>query len=692
MIKIDIMDRSINYRLAGIFDDMARDPSKNRYQKRAYKSGADAIRRYDKPITSGAQAEKEIKGIGKSIADKIDEILETGTLQYLEERPEEIKIKEKTIKLFEQIFGVGPKKAEKWYTEGYRSLEDLGKIYNTMTDQQKLGYYYYHQINQRITRAEIDMYNKIFKEVWEPIGFEFEIAGSYRRGEPDSGDIDVVGKLKPGVDINVVLLPLYQRKLILGDLSIGPNKYHGIIRLGDGYNARRFDIQLVEEVAWPYALLYFTGSKQLNIEMRAKAGSMGYTLNEYGLYDATGRSYLAKTEEDIFNALGIKYLEPSQRAVMLKHGTITELKPQEFQPTIETEQIQPMMEPTIEIKQQIQPMMEPTIEIKPIETKQIQKGKWHRPVPSLFLYVSDGIVSTGNLACFDLDWTLVRPYQGDWPKSPSDIILLPNRISTLKQLRERGFTIIIFTNQKSTTPTKVSFNHDRVNNFVNLISDIPIILFMSISDDIYRKPNIGMYQTLLQMIPPITSAFYCGDASGRFSDFSDSDLMFATNAGMKFYVPEQIFPAIERLKPLPQIPVDDISYPDSKNILIFCGMPGSGKSTFFQTKLAPLGYVHVNQDILKTKPKVLKLTKESMEKGLNICIDATNPGQDRRQEFYNLALKYQYDVIVIYFVRNGKGWNKLRPNPVPSIAYNTYFKNLIEPTYDNTPGSLYQIF
>ncbi len=80
-----------------------------------------------------------------------------------------------------------------------------------------------------------------------------------------------------------------------------------------------------------------------------------------------------------------------------------------------------------------------------------------------------------------------------------------------------------------------------------------------------------------------------------------------------------------------------------------------------------------------------------MTKGLNMVIDATNPGQERRQEFYDLANEYGYNIVVIYFVRDGRGWNKLREKPVPTIAYSTYYKNLIEPTADNTPGSLYQI-
>ena len=63
---------------------------------------------------------------------------------------------------------------------------------------------------------------------------------------------------------------------------------------------------------------------------------------------------------------------------------------------------------------------------------------------------------------------------------------------------------------------------------------------MSTADDKYRKPNIGMWETLSKMID-IKSAFYIGDAAGRKGDFSDSDLKFAENIEIQFYVPEEIF-------------------------------------------------------------------------------------------------------------------------------------------------------
>lgn len=64
---------------------------------------------------------------------------------------------------------------------------------------------------------------------------------------------------------------------------------------------------------------------------------------------------------------------------------------------------------------------------------------------------------------------------------------------------------------------------------------------MSIGDDIYRKPNIGMWHVFRQMVPDIKSAFYSGNNGGRSSDKSDSDKIFAQNIGIPFYFPEQIF-------------------------------------------------------------------------------------------------------------------------------------------------------
>ena len=74
-----------------------------------------------------------------------------------------------------------------------------------------------------------------------------------------------------------------------------------------------------------------------------------------------------------------------------------------------------------------------------------------------------------------------------------------------------------------------------------------------------------------------------------------------------------------------------------------------------------------------------------------ICIDCTNPQQTKREQYYQLAIKYDYIVTVVWLVRNGKDWNKLRDHPVPQVVYNVYNSKFVEPTKNNTPGIIYQI-
>ena len=146
-------------------------------------------------------------------------------------------------------------------------------------------------------------------------------------------------------------------------------------------------------------------------------------------------------------------------------------------------------------------------------------------------------------ACFDLDWTLVRPNSSKFPKTYDDSVIMSGRINILNKYIEFGYTIIIFTNQKITKKENLQFKLDRINDILNKFGEDKIypIVYMSIADDKYRKPNIGMWEEFRKYYKKITTAFYCGDAAGRSSDFSDSDLKFAENIGVKFYTPEELF-------------------------------------------------------------------------------------------------------------------------------------------------------
>lgn len=288
----------------------------DKFRAKAYTNACKAIKDSDIIITSGKQAQKDIKGVGASVAAKIDEILRTGTTSILKdyEEKDDGLAKEKAISTFVKIHGVGAKTAEKWVNQGYRTLEDIKCLYYTLTHSQKLGYYYYHHLNTRITRKEMDLIANRLAELFTLIdsNIEYEICGSYRRGCDSSGDIDVLIKWSPKINLTKIVSLMTKQGFIIGHLSHGKTKYLGICRLSDGHNARRIDLMIVDSSSWWYAILYFTGSQKLNIMMRSRAIEKGLSLSEHGL---TGNNKIIKvnSEKEIFAALDMEYLEPTER-------------------------------------------------------------------------------------------------------------------------------------------------------------------------------------------------------------------------------------------------------------------------------------------------------------------------------------------------------------------------------------------
>jgi bifunctional polynucleotide phosphatase/kinase len=298
---------------------------------------------------------------------------------------------------------------------------------------------------------------------------------------------------------------------------------------------------------------------------------------------------------------------------------------------------------------------------------------------NLYYYIPN-IKPQKYIAAFDIDWTLSYPEKKLFPKDPEDIQLLPNRQEKLERLFKMGYTIVLFTNQKSKSKNQKLERVERIKTIIKKIN-VPVFAFIATGDDNYRKPNIGMWEKLQQIIPNIKYSFFVGDAMGRPQDFSDSDKLFAINANINYYNPEEFFDhnIVFNLNP-------------RKNMIVLVGAPGTGKSSYVKEYLSPLGFKHVSRDLLgNSKQKFLKAIQQTVQEGLSLVIDATNPKQDEREIYYNIAKKANYQINVLYFVRNGYNWNKLRENPVPTIGYHIYYKNLIPPNKDNTPGNVYLI-
>lgn len=294
------------------------------------------------------------------------------------------------------------------------------------------------------------------------------------------------------------------------------------------------------------------------------------------------------------------------------------------------------------------------------------------------LYFSKGAQKSSKIFATDLDWTLIRTIKpiasknGLFHRDSGDWAFLPNRIETLKSYQTEGFTIVIFTNQ-GYVKNKLVTALDRIKNVISKLIEYGVNpwVFIATEHDQYRKPNTGMWTALSKHIDAdLNKSFHVGDAAGRPQDHSDDDLLFAQNNKLKFYVPEEIFKN-------PEIGVLDV-----QTMFIFVGMPGSGKTSYFNENLKDKGWVHANQDTLKTAVKVLSTVKQSLAQGKSVAVDATNPTAEKRAQYIDLAIQYQVPTLIIYFVGNGFEFNRLREHPVPSIAYSTYFKNLQEPSED----------
>lgn len=288
-----------------------------------YSRAASVIAESDTQINSGADAQK-LKGVGKSVAADIDYYLKTGSVPRETELRLSLGEKIKVIDLFIGVFDIGPVKANKYYEKGYTTLAQLYQD-PELSDSQRFGIIYYEHLKERIPREEIDIIKakisgilSALEEAYHAAGYsgdlEWEIVGSYRRGSPYSGDVDILVKDNL-VPLSIIVDTLSLNNIIVANLKLGLVKYLGILRLNENYNARRIDITMVAADNWTYAKLHATGSKNLNILMRQKAISMGLTLNEMGLFDGSGQRHYATDERQIFDYLGLEYIEPINRSI-----------------------------------------------------------------------------------------------------------------------------------------------------------------------------------------------------------------------------------------------------------------------------------------------------------------------------------------------------------------------------------------
>ena len=284
----------------------------NTFKANAYKKGINEIELLNDEITLDNY--KNIKNIGKSIRDIIEEYIKNKKIKKIDDINNDKYFELK--KTLNNIHGIGPVKI-KALMEKISSIEELNENLDLLNEKQKKAFKYLKDLKERIPYSEgILHYNIITKKLKELYtNIEFDMVGSYRRKKKDMGDIDILIKNEDNIELNKIIDKLKENYYIKEILANGKKKFMGICKI-DKLPARRIDILLTNKEHYYYTLLYFTGSYEHNIKMRKKALELGYSLSEYGLKNIESDKYIdneIKSEKDIFKILNMEYVKPEDR-------------------------------------------------------------------------------------------------------------------------------------------------------------------------------------------------------------------------------------------------------------------------------------------------------------------------------------------------------------------------------------------
>jgi len=276
------------------------------YRSGAYSNAGMEVSKYLTKIKSGSEARKNIPGIGDSISNDISEYLRNGTISRLQRLKEENRSTNDIVILFTQIYGIGLKKAMEFINEGYRSISELIQD-NKLSDVQLLSL----ELLKHKERHPYQFMKKLEKEIEILLpDMKWEIAGSFRRKEDSSRDVDLIVLKERGVTIKKIVKKL--DPIIYGTLNQGDEKYTGIIEYKK--HIIRLDIRIFTKKEYPFGLMYFTGSQRFNVLMRIQAKRLGMLLNEYGLFEEPDMKEIPlKDEESIFDKLCVEYIPPEER-------------------------------------------------------------------------------------------------------------------------------------------------------------------------------------------------------------------------------------------------------------------------------------------------------------------------------------------------------------------------------------------
>jgi DNA polymerase (family X) len=311
--------------IARLFDEVAdllEIQDANPFRVRAYRNAARTIRDYPEPIAdlvrAGTKDLTDIAGIGDDLAEKITTIVTTGELPLRKQLAS--KLPAGLLDLL-RIPGLGPKRVKILYKKlKVKSAADLAAALDKGRIQKLKGFGPKMEEKMRagLGQAQVGerrmLLNEAETQAMAVVAYleagggivQIEVAGSYRRRRETIGDLDIV-VTSGGKDSATVM----DRFIGYGEVAevISKGETRATVKLRGGLQV---DLRAVEPDAYGAALLYFTGSKAHNIELRKIAQEKSYKLNEYGLFKGTRRA-AGKTEQEIYAKLGLDWIPPELR-------------------------------------------------------------------------------------------------------------------------------------------------------------------------------------------------------------------------------------------------------------------------------------------------------------------------------------------------------------------------------------------
>ena len=313
-----------NAEVARLFRDVAdllELQGANPFRIRAYQGAARTVEELPRPVEElvrqgGRKSLSELPGIGDDLADKIEEIVDTGRLRALTRLEREVP---KGLPDLMRVRGLGPKRARALYDAlGIHTVKQLdhacraGKVrrlrgFGAKTETNLLHELETHaDAEHRVLRPVAAQYGAALLRYLQAVtGVKrAEIAGSYRRCRDTVGDLDILVACRRGTPVVSRFTGYPEVEEVL---ATGPTRASVRLRCG-----LQVDLRVLAEACYGAGLYYFTGSKAHNIAVRRLAQRRGLRINEYGVWRGPKR-IAGRTETEVLGSVGLPWIPPELR-------------------------------------------------------------------------------------------------------------------------------------------------------------------------------------------------------------------------------------------------------------------------------------------------------------------------------------------------------------------------------------------